>query len=67
MEDKMKYIIPIIILQLLLLGCSKDENEKDSAITITELDGSWKTACESQSDDNQSEIETFTISAVVLS
>ena len=62
----MKYILPIMILPLVLLGCSIDENEEDSAITITELDGSWKTACVSQSDDNESKIETFTISGSSL-
>ena len=38
----MKYIIPIIILSLFLLGCKKDD---DSSTTTTELEGTWKTPC----------------------
>ena len=39
----MKYIIPIIILSLLLLGCKKDEDE--STTTTNELEGTWKSPC----------------------
>ena len=38
----MKYIIPMIILSLVLLSCSKEESEEE---TTTELEGTWKTAC----------------------
>ena len=43
----MKYIIPIIILSFVLLSCSK-EDEKKSATTA--LEGTWKTACYTNSD-----------------
>ena len=44
----MKYIIPIIILSFLLLGCKKDDDS--STTTTTELEGTWKTACHSSGD-----------------
>jgi len=53
----MKYIIPIIILSFVLLSCSKEESEEE---TITELEGTWKTACYTNSD-NTSWIDTLTI------
>ena len=54
----MKYIIPIIILSLVLLSCSKEEEGETD--TITELEGTWKTACYTNSD-NTSWIDTFTV------
>ena len=54
----MKYIIPIIILSLVLLSCSKEEEGETD--TITELEGTWKTACYTNSD-NTSWIDTLTI------
>ena len=51
----MKYIIPIIILSFVLLSCSK-EDEKKSA--TTELEGTWKTACYTNSD-NSTNIDTL--------
>ena len=62
MEDKMKYIIPIIILSFVLLSCSK-EDEKKSA--TTELEGTWKSACYTNSD-NTSAIVTPTFAGNVL-
>ena len=53
----MKYIIPIIILSFVLLSCSKEESEEE---TTTELEGTWKTACYTNSD-NTSWIDTITI------
>jgi len=44
----MKYIIPIIILSFVLLSCSKDEEEEATATTA--LEGTWKTACYTDSD-----------------
>ena len=52
----MKYIIPIIILSFVLLSCSKEESEEE---TITELEGTWKTDCYTNSD-NTSWIDTLT-------
>ena len=52
----MKYIIPIIILSFVLLSCSKEDEEKD---TTTALEGTWKTACYTESD-NTSTIKTPT-------
>ena len=52
----MKYIIPIIILSFVLLSCSKDEEE---ATATTALEGTWKTACYTNSD-NTSFIDTIT-------
>jgi len=62
MEDKMKYIIPIIILSFVLLSCSKEETEEE---TTTELEGTWKTACYTESD-NKSIITTATMAGNVL-
>ncbi len=58
----MKYIIPIIILSFFLLSCSK-EDEKKSA--TTELEGTWKSACYTNSD-NTSIISTPTFAGNVL-
>ena len=58
----MKYIIPIIILSFVLLSCSK-EDEKKSATTA--LEGTWKTACYTESD-NTSTIKTPTFAGNVL-
>ena len=59
----MKYIIPIIILSLVLLSCKKDEEETS---TTTELEGTWKSACYTNSD-NTSAIVTPTFAGNVLS
>ena len=53
----MKYIIPIVILSFVLLSCSKEESEEE---TITELEGTWKTDCYTNSD-NTSWIDTITV------
>ena len=58
----MKYIIPMIILSLVLLSCSKEESEEE---TTTELEGTWKTACYTKSD-NMSIIFTGTFAGNVL-
>ena len=62
----MKYIIPIIILSFVLLSCSKDEDEetqtaaeKAAAAQVVALEGTWKTACYTNSD-NTSFIDTIT-------
>ena len=61
----MKYIIPIIILSFVLLSCSKDEDEetqtaaeKAAAAQLVALEGTWKTACYTNSD-NTTNIDTF--------
>ena len=59
----MKYIIPIIILSFVLLSCSKDEEE--ATTTTTALEGTWKTACYTASD-NMSTISTPTFAGNVL-
>ena len=59
----MKYIIPIIILSFVLLSCSKDEDEEKD--TTTALEGTWKTACYTNSDNN-SIILTATYAGNVL-
>ena len=59
----MKYIIPIIILSLVLLSCSKEDEEKTD--TTTALEGTWKTACYTESD-NTSTIKTPTFAGNVL-
>ena len=65
MEDKMKYIIPIIILSFVLLSCSKEDEEtqtaaeKAAAAQVVALEGTWKTACYTNSD-NTSFIDTIT-------
>ena len=58
----MKYIIPIIILSLVLLSCGKDDDETTST---TALEGTWKTACYTESD-NTSTIKTPTFAGNVL-
>ena len=63
MEDKIKYIIPIIILSFVLLSCAKKEDEEKD--TTTELEGTWKTACYTESD-NTSTIKTPTFAGNVL-
>jgi hypothetical protein len=62
MEDKMKYFIPIIILSFVLLSCAKKDEEKD---TTTALEGTWKSACYTESD-NKSIILTPTFAGNVL-
>ena len=52
----MKYIIPIIILSFVLLSCSKEDETKSAT---TALEGTWKTACYTESD-NTSTIKTPT-------
>ena len=59
----MKYIIPIIILSLVLLSCKKDEDETTTSTTA--LEGTWKTACYTESD-NTSTIKTPTFAGNVL-
>ena len=58
----MKYFIPMIILSFVLLSCSKDEEE---ATATTALEGTWKTACYTASD-NMSTISTPTFAGNVL-
>ena len=53
----MRYIIPIIILSLVLLSCSIEEEEGETV--TTELEGTWKSACYTISD-NTSGIDTIT-------
>jgi len=59
----MKYIIPIIILSFVLLSCSKEEEEEATATTA--LEGTWKTACYTDSD-NYSFYSTPTFAGNVL-
>ena len=59
----MKYFIPIIILSLVLLSCAKKEDEEKD--TTTALEGTWKTACYTESD-NTSTIRTPTFAGNVL-
>ena len=66
----MKYIIPIIILSFVLLSCSKEEEtqtaaEKAAAAQLVALEGTWKTACYTNSD-NTTNIDTFTFAGNVL-
>ena len=68
----MKYIIPIIILSFVLLSCSKDEDEetqtaaeKAAAAQLVALEGTWKTACSTDSD-NTSWINTLTVAGNVV-
>ena len=58
----MKYIIPIIILSFVLLSCAKEDEKTD---TTTVLEGTWKTACYTASD-NKSTIFTPTFAGNVL-
>jgi len=62
----MKYIIPIIILSFVLLSCSKEEESSD---TTTALEGTWKSACytDSNDSDNMTVILTAKFAANVLS
>ena len=53
----------MIILSLVLLSCSKEESEEET--TITELEGTWKTACYTNPD-NTTSINTFIFAANVL-
>ena len=59
----MKYIIPIIILSFVLLSCAKKEDETTTSTTA--LEGTWKTACYTESD-NTSTIRTPTFAGNVL-
>ena len=68
----MKYIIPIIILSFVLLSCSKDEDEetqtaaeKAAAAQVVALEGTWKTACYTNSD-NTSNLDTLTFAGNAL-
>ena len=68
----MKYFIPMIILSLVLLSCSKDEDEetqtaaeKAAAAQLVALEGTWKTACYTNSD-NTSNIDTLTFAGNAL-
>ena len=60
------YIIPIIILSFVLLSCSKEDEEtqtaaeKAAAAQLVALEGTWKTECYTNSD-NTSWIDTITI------
>ena len=64
MEDKMKYIIPIIILSLFLLGCKAEEEETSST---TELEGTWVTSCNTASWSNtEYVIQTITVTGSAL-
>ena len=45
----MKYFIPMIILSLVLLSCSKEDEKTD---TTTVLEGTWKSSCYTDSDNN---------------
>ena len=62
----MKYIIPIIILSLILSSCwavlTEEAGEEE---TINDLEGTWKTACYTNSD-NSTNIATFTFVGNVL-
>ena len=62
----MKYIIPIIILSFVLLSCSKEEESSD---TTTALEGTWKSACytDSNDSDNMTVILTAKFAGNVLS
>ncbi len=59
----MKYFIPIIILSFVLLSCSKEEEGETDTTTV--LEGTWKTACYTESD-NKSIIFTATVAGNVL-
>ena len=68
----MKYFIPMIILSLVLLSCSKDEDEetqtaaeKAAAAQLVALEGTWKTACHPHAD-NTSWIDTLTVAGNVV-
>ena len=60
----MKYIIPIIILSFVLLSCSKEEEGETD--TTTALEGTWKSACYTASD-NMTVIFTAKFAGNVLS
>ena len=60
----MKNIFLIIILSLILFSCGEKE-EAEEEETITDLDGTWKTACYDNSD-NSTNIDTFTFVGNVL-
>ena len=55
----MKNIFLIIILSLILFSCGEKE-EAEEETTTTELEGTWKTACYTESD-NTSWIDTLTV------
>ena len=68
----MKYFIPMIILSLVLLSCSKDEDEetqtaaeKAAAAQLVALEGTWKTECHPHAD-NTSWIDTLTVAGNVV-
>ena len=60
----MKYFIPMMILSLVLFSCSKEEEGETD--TTTALEGTWKTACYTDSVDNMSVIFTPTFAGNVL-
>ena len=59
----MKNIFLIIILSLILFSCGEKEEAEEE--TITELEGTWKTACYTNRD-NTTSINTFIFAANVL-
>ena len=52
----MKNFLMILILSLILFSCGEEETEEET--TTTELEGTWKTACYTNSD-NSTNIDTF--------
>ena len=59
----MKYFIPMIILSFILLSCAKKEDEEKDSTTA--LEGTWKTACHTD-EDNDTLILTPTFAGNVL-
>ena len=59
----MKKFLMIIILSLFLFSCGEKEEAEEE--TINDLDGTWKTACYTNSD-NSTNIDTFTFVGNVL-
>ena len=59
----MKNIFLIIILSLILFSCGEKEEAEEE--TTTELEGTWKTACYTNSD-NTSNIDTRTVAGNVV-
>jgi hypothetical protein len=56
MEKYMKKILMIIILSLFLFSCGEKEEAEEE--TTSELEGTWKTACYTNSD-NSTNIDTL--------
>ena len=61
----MKKILMIIILSLFLSSCGEKEESEAEEETTTELEGTWKTACYTNSD-NSTNIDTFTFAGNLL-